>query len=811
MAASRTDLFPRLMALPFLVLTLRFCNTQAVGKGVTVSLDAKWPSTPLLLEISEYIAEEDNEKFWQFVDTVKEVSYLRGDSERRYYDLILKKAGQFLSQLKLNLLKFALSLRAYSPTVQMFQQTATDEPPPKGCSSFVAVHGEHTCNTKEVKKLLKRAANRPKPYLFKGDHVFPTMNAEVPIAILYAEIGTKEFSKFHKILSDKAGKGELTYVLRHYVQKTSSKKVHLSGYGVELAIKSTEYKALDDTHFEGTNTTMLEDDDVDEIQGFHFQKLKQLYPDLTSQLKELRKHLIESVNDMALLKVWELQDLSFQAAARILSAPVYDALKLMRDFSQNFPTKARSLTRIAVNQEMRDEIEANQKFLAETLGLQPGDSALFVNGIRIDPDTHSPFSILDILRQEGKVMDGLYNLGIKDRHLSKLLSLNIYPTEESPALDIRHSAIINVFQAFRTSLEHKHMLLKKLSRPVSICGVKAQLIFQWMNDLERDQKYHSWPSSYQELLRPTFPGVIRQIRRNIFNLVMFIDPAQEEAVQLIKLAELFYQHTTPLRIGFVFVVNADEKIDGNQDAGVALLRVFNFIAKDSELSHAFSSIVAIFKQVQDGESLTVDNVVSFMKKKYPQVDVQNILGVDSEFDDQRKAGANYYKTSGLGSLPQALFNGVHFNIDELNSEELETIILQKIIDAAGPFQKAVFMGQLNEHTDVVNFLMDRPNVVLRINSIILNTERKYLDLTSKAALSDWNDFTTYSFLDVRDKSAVIADQMKYLTRKDEDIIYAVTIWIVADFDKLSGRRLLLNAIKQMKINTRRFKTKKENR
>ncbi|XP_067890497.1 UDP-glucose:glycoprotein glucosyltransferase 1 [Heterodontus francisci] len=766
MAAIRSGLFPKMMIPPFIVLILRFCNTQAAGKGVTVSLDAKWPSMPLLLETSEFVAEDDDDKFWQFVDTVKEITYLQGDSERSYCDLILKKAGQFLSQLKLGLLKFALSLRAYSPTIQMFQQIAADEPPPKGCSSFLAVHGEHTCSTGEIKKLLKRAAHRPKPYLFKRDHTFPTKNAKAPVVILYAEIGTKAFSKFHKILSEKAGKGEVIYVLRHYVQKASPKKVRLSGYGVELAIKSTEYKAVDDIQFEGTNTAELEeDDDIDELQGFIFGKLKHRYPYLKGQLKELRKHLIESINDMAPLKVWELQDLSFQAATHIVSAPVYDALKLMRDLSQNFPTKARSLTRISVNQEMRNEIEANQKHFAETLGLQPGDSALFINGLHIDLDTHNPFSILDILKEEGKIMDGLYNLGIKDKDLRKLLKLNVYPMEENAALDIRHSAII------------------------------------WMNDLERDQKYHSWPSSYQELLQPTIPGVIRQIRRNFFNLVLFIDPAQGDAVGLVKLAEQFHHHNIPLRIGFIFVVNVDETVDGNQDAGVALLRAFNFIAEDSDLTHAFSSTVLIYNQIQDGESLNVDDVVSFMKEKYPQVDVQNILGVDSEFDDQRKAGASFYRTTGLGSLPQGLFNGVPFNIDKLDPEELETVILQKIMDAAGFFQKAVFMGQLNEHMDVVDFLMDQPNVVLRINPVILNTERKYLDLTSRAALSDWNDFVTYSFLDSRDKSAVIADQMKYLTRKDEDIIYPVTIWIVADFDKLSGRRLLLNAIKQMDVSS----------
>jgi hypothetical protein len=105
-----------------------------------------------------------------------------------------------------------------------------------------------------------------------------------------------------------------------------------------------------------------------------------LYPELKEQLKELRKHLVESTNEMAPLKVWQMQggrdfifslplfscikttvttviisfsptifhflslcvsDLSFQTAARILAAPSSDALSVMRDLSQNFPTKAR--------------------------------------------------------------------------------------------------------------------------------------------------------------------------------------------------------------------------------------------------------------------------------------------------------------------------------------------------------------------------------------------------------------------------------------------------------------------------------------
>lgn len=39
--------------------------------------------------------------------------------------------------------------------------------------------------------------------------------------ILYAEIGTKKFGSFHKVLAEKAAEGKLIYVLRHFVAVSS--------------------------------------------------------------------------------------------------------------------------------------------------------------------------------------------------------------------------------------------------------------------------------------------------------------------------------------------------------------------------------------------------------------------------------------------------------------------------------------------------------------------------------------------------------------------------------------------------------------
>ncbi|XP_031955950.1 UDP-glucose:glycoprotein glucosyltransferase 2 isoform X4 [Corvus moneduloides] len=749
------------------------CGTAPASSSqpVTARLAAKWPATPLLLEASEFIAEDGNEKFWQFLETVRELTvYKQGDSEYSYYNLILKKAGQFLSNLQINLLKFALSIRAYSPTVQMFQQIAADEPPPEGCSAFVVIHEKHTCKTNEIKKLLKKATKRPRPYLFKVDHKFPTLKEDGPVVILYAEMGTKDFVKFHKILSEKAQKEEIVYVLRHYVQqKPNSRKMYLSGYGVELAIKSTEYKAVDDTQIKGANETKEEDDEEEEeesdVQGFLFGKLKQMHPDLKNNLIEFKKHLIETTNNMEPLKVWELQDLSFQAATRIMSTPVYDALKVMKDIAQNFPIRARSLTRVPVDKKMKNEIEENQKHFHETLGIQPGEARLFLNGLHIDLDFHDPFSILETLKLEGKVMHGLHELGIKGEILSKFMRLHIHPTDNNYVLDIRHSSII------------------------------------WINNIEQDHSYSTWPASYQELLKPTFPGFLQEIRRNLYNLVLFVDPVQERTGDYMKLAELFYHHDVPLRIGIVFILSTKEEIDGNEDAGVALWRTFNYIAEESDISQAFMSIINMYHEVKDRNVLTVDDVKDVLRSEYPRADVQTILDVHSEYDEGRQAGATFYKKSGLGPLPQALFNGVPFTREEMDAAELETLILQRIFDASGSFQRAVFMGLLDDHVNAVDFLMDQNNVVSRINPSILGAERRYIHFRSSSVPFHVEDFSTFSFLDSQDKSAVISDNMKYLTKKDEDALYAVTIWIIADFEKPAGRQLLSNALKSLKTSS----------
>lgn len=65
----------------------------------------------------------------------------------------------------------------------------------------------------------------------------------------------------------------------------------------------------------------------------------------------------------------------------------------------------------------------------------------------------------------------------------------------------------------------------------------------WMNNIETDKAYRKWPSSTGELLRPTYPGMLRSIRKNFHNLV------RENGRLIVVLTLLCYLISLPF--GFV--------------------------------------------------------------------------------------------------------------------------------------------------------------------------------------------------------------------------------------------------------------------
>lgn len=507
-----------------------------------------------------------------------------------------------------------------------------------------------------------------------------------------------------------------------------------------------------------------EEADEDEVEGFLFGKLRKLYPSLKENLDQFRTHLKESAHEMAPLKVWQLQDLSFQAAQRVMSSDPQRALKLLRDISQNLPMQTRSLVKTKVKEEMRKEIQMNQKQFAQ-LGIDAGDSALMVNGLSLPVDDLNPFHLLDLLRDEALAIDRLASVGIKGEGLGKLVSLSTQPEHESFVLDARHDSVV------------------------------------FINDLEKDRQYWGWPSDLQEILRPTFPGMMRYIAKNIFNLVFFVNPVDSKSIDLLKVCNELLHNSFPVRFGLSLVADVaqDVEVNAKTNAAIGIARAFSFISSDKDPRQAFDWLLQLYDRVPEGEAPSADKVIESFTARYSKDETEEVFGEDSEYDDDRKSARRFFDKTGLQKLPQVILNGVQ--IDKEEFDNLDEAVIREVMMQTGPIQHAVFSGSIYRYSSVYEYVMSQPNVVPRVNSMVQSMERPYIDLTASQQIPDVdiNNPGTFAMLDSPQMVSTIAKNLKYFTKQGEELtLKPVTNWVVADLSMKEGRALVKAALKQMK-------------
>jgi hypothetical protein len=143
---------------------------------------------------------------------------------------------------------------------------------------------------------------------------------------------------------------------------------------------------------------------------------------------------------------------------------------------------------------VRAEIEANQKMVAA------GRTLLAINRALVpDVDALDLFSLIDLVSADVTLASDLAALGLPADVSRALLAL---PEPAADAASVRVD--------FRGGGVH------------------------WLNDIEKDAQYRMWRSSLQEILMPTYPGQLRQIRRNLFSAVFVLDPASPEALRVSK-------------------------------------------------------------------------------------------------------------------------------------------------------------------------------------------------------------------------------------------------------------------------------------
>ncbi|XP_023293347.2 UDP-glucose:glycoprotein glucosyltransferase [Lucilia cuprina] len=764
------------------------CQETATSKSfpITTLINAKWEQTPLHLEIAEYLADENANLYWDFLKDITDLETTLSSYETpsQSYNAAINVVRKRLTDLQMPLMKLIVSMHSLTPRIQTHFQIASEVLAQGSCTdsaTFAQVGSELACSLDELRqklKLNKQDSLDAHVDTYAFDHIYPGSENNTRTVVLYGDIGSKTFAQYHYLLTEKALSGDIKYITRHYLPlkyQKSQKRVRLSGYGVELHLKSTEYKSQDDApkpSEDAANDSSVESGVEMEVQGFDFKVLKERFPTLSHSLDKLRQSLQQGNEEIAQLKAWEFQDLGLQAAQAIAEIDGEEALKILQFTAHNFPMQAKALLSHKVSDQLRNEVKHNTESFGRSLNIIPPDGALFVNGLFFDADTMDLNSLVETLRSEVRVLESLHNSQVKGSLASSLLALDFAGSGSKEfAIDIRDSSIL------------------------------------WINDIETDPQYRRWPSSVMDLLRPTFPGMLRNIRKNVFNLVLVVDPVKPTSRSLIKLAESFVVHSAPVRLGLVF--DASKSSEDTKEDYMALVCAFNYVTQKKDARSALGFLTDVFTAVDSKQEITRKHIKMQLKKTFDKLSssaVDDILDEDSDFDYGRQLALEFVERLGFSDSPQALLNGVPMQQNILSSDsDFEEAIFSEIIQQTTSLQKAVYKGDLTDSDNLLDYLMNQPHVMPRLNQRILgnNENAKFLDLTGQPHI-DLNNVKDLAQLSNRDMTATLLNNIKYFEGKHsyetigEANLHFLTIWLFANAESKEGKELLNNALKYVK-------------
>ncbi|CAA0841506.1 UDP-glucose\\x3aglycoprotein glucosyltransferase [Striga hermonthica] len=785
-------------------------------KNVQVALRAKWPGTPLLLEAGELLAKESKDLYWDFVESWIHSTDVHSDSSTAKDCLkkIVNFGKSLLNEPLASIFEFSLTLRSASPRLLLYRQLAeeslssfplvddvisntidggvsrpSETAKSKNSETFLSgvnlnSPGNRCCWVDtggslffEVNEFLTWVQNPndiahgefQQPEIFEFDHVHPESTAGSPAAILYGAVGTECFKEFHIALSEAAKKGKVKYVIRSVLLSGcepkgascgamgSGEPLNLGGYGVELALKNMEYKAMDDSTVKKGVT--LEDPHTEdlsqEVRGFIFSRILERKPELTSEVMAFRDSLLSStISDT--LDVWELKDLGHQTAQRIVHAS--DPLQAMQEINQNFPSVVSSLSRMKLNDSIKDEIIANQRMIP------PGKSLVALNGALLNVEDIDLYLLVDMVHQELSLADQYKKLMIPPNSVRRFLS--VLPPSESYAFRVD----------FRSSNVH------------------------YLNNLEVDAMYKRWRSNLNELLMPVFPGQLRYIRKNLFHAVYVLDPATLCGLETIDMIMSLFENNLPMRFGVIlYSTKLVEKIEANdgelpidhlkddhEDVSSLIIRLFNYIKENHGTLVAFQFLSNVNKlrmesgaednpEVHHVEGAFVETILPTAKSP-PQDTLLRIEKEQTWNELSHESSISAFKL-GLTQLKcSLLFNG-------LVSEPNEEALLNAMNDELPRIQEQVYYGQINSHTDVLDKFLSESGVQ-RYNTKIITDAKSKPKFVSLCA-------------SVIAKESVLNDLYYLHSPETTDDLKPVTHLLVVDITSKKGMKLLREGIRYL--------------
>lgn len=360
---------------------------------------------------------------------------------------ILVEDGHVSGPEALSTFSLALSMRSAAPRIEAhYQYYSTGVAPllqdmhQDGCDGWVLLDAAQYCdaaleNPREV------AGGLNPPGVLPFDRVLGSGPAA---AVLYTDVISPSFGHFHRSLVEKARRGDFSYRVRYRRAAGSGsgdRLLPVSGYGVELALKKTDYIVIDDresTEHESAKQDLGSQVVIDEEGG-------------VADLKPLSKA--------------ELASLGLNAASLIAKSE--EPFETLIKFTQDFPKYS---TYMAAHSASSDFVEEQHANLAATV--PAGVNVLWMNGVQLIERQIEPFTLVDMLRRERRLISEVKDIGFSGNEAISLLS---HPEVTSAKIDDNPPRF-----DWRDDGEGGNVIM-------------------WLNDLESDAEYEDFPSGVKSV------------------------------------------------------------------------------------------------------------------------------------------------------------------------------------------------------------------------------------------------------------------------------------------------------------------------
>ncbi|KAF8069177.1 glycosyltransferase family 24 protein [Lyophyllum atratum] len=744
---------------------------------VKVSLRSSWPAPPPLIEVLETVALENPDAFFPLLDKFSDPDVLSSPhrlTPEAMHQAALELATRngYLSEPgAVAAVEMHLALHAATPKIEAFYNDYADHHNnSKGseCGSWVDWYGEVVCDIEELVKLAgietidasvktSTLAPFPRPRLLTFDHIYPpparTLQHPPRTAIFYASPSSPNFRELHSYLLSLADKPEplVEYVFRPIPPKTLDDHVrnYLSGYGVALNLKKTDYLAIDDRNSRnGANTenaSKLDDSEstVDPVLTLiHNHPENDTAPTAATPLTEE-----------------ELENIGFQAIQLIADSS--KPLVTLTHLSQNFPKYATSIARrVVVNTSLEAEIQAN------SVKAQGGTHVFWLNGAVIADKDVNPFGLLRLLKKERSAMLSLTSLGISRAEAFHLLT---------------HPSVADA----QTGSDVLDGLFDASDRPEG-----GDVIIYW-NDFEEDTRYEKWSASLYTLLRPVYHG-FPSVKLNLFNVVLVLDLSQTTSLSFIAgpMANIINRNF-PLRFG---VVPSAETEDG-----IRMARLFYHLVRN----YGRRKTLAFFQEVSEAQpidQLTVDwDILERLFTDFAQVegsethvvaDLEVILAGKANPEAPLTKAMTYAErlgaTMSAAPMGHVFLNGKHFDFDDEFLRHMQTELTRQMQF----LQEQVYEGKITDaHNETMaTFFYDQPSTGLRRNQYIYPA-------TTPGSLRIFN------LPDLFSRTGFHVAPSAFVYPPGSPVI-PLSLYVIADLDSEAGLQLVKEALSSITPDSR---------